>query len=415
MHIDLSANERAAVAACIALVTALCLVGCNRQQAGTTGEKAADSGSATATALGKPDDPVPGIAPPPAGVPSPEELAAALKNARPELSAADAARRVTRVVGMYVGRPVKVLDSAKLQGMYRVKWHPPKQPKNERETWITLDGEVMAHGRVDLRRRVQELEGLALFVECLRNWGLRLYVDRAEQKSQEQTKLLEPFTNRVLIDCTGDRKKLCAQSGQSVFPAHVWRGGSEIGPRPMKWYSDHFQCPLPKPDPIPDGTALKAADIAEKVRRMYELATDRTTELGGVREDGDVLHVTILQPGEPPVVRTEVVTIKEPFVLPDAMVLRRDTARLERNAKLIGCMRDQKAQLFAHRHNPASVRALGWLGPFATWITVDCGEKANEKACAEAKLRGYPTLIIGERRLEGPKSRADIEAFAGCK
>lgn len=374
-------------------------------------------------ALGPPDRHDPNIEQPPSGVPSGDLPPTAVKGSAPsgpaqpspEMSAADAARRVSNIVGVFVAHDVKIIGARKTEGLFEIKWRPGAKQKAENVTWLTADGEVLSHGRIDLQRRLEELRKLSSFVECLRNWKLTIAVDNDDPISRKQLAPFEPFADRLQVDCTGKLQKLCKDRGLVAFPTHSWRGGSEIGQRDPKWFTEHFQCPLPVVPKGPPPPALTAQDAAEKVRQLYEVATGRPAEIGAVRATPDAIFVTVIQAGDDPIIRNEVLSGDGRFMFPDPFVLARDTAGLNRDGVRMGCLRDLGAKIYLHGGDARSLRLLQALGPLGSMIAVDCREKSNATSCAQAKLRGFPTAVVGERRLEVNFGLRELQAMTGCK
>lgn len=351
-------------------------------------------------------------------VPQPGPTGAKAKGAtdgKDGYGAAQAGAAVVSFVKLLNGGEVTLEDVSERDNLYVVSYHGEGAKPVKRTVWVTRDGRWVTTNLVDIETRTEHLRQFDKWMTCLGNKGLRVYLDPSEPKSQQQSQALGPLVKRVSIDCSGPRKKLCANLGFTAFPTFIWKGKSEVGFRDRKWIAATLACPLRLFDKIAAPTSVNADDLGRRLHKLHALASDAPMDLVSVRRD-EATWVVVLSRGR---VRPQSISLRISedgvHILQAPIEMAKEIQKVRVRRAFVKCLTANKVRLFVSAKDDKSLRWLGSIAAEARGVAVDCASPAGKAMCAKAGIKKLPMAERAGTKL-GPRiTIEDLEALSGCK
>ncbi|GEM_PF-2608135 len=193
--------------------------------------------------------PVPNPAAPPSPRPTAQKPPSGPAKAAPasgKISGLTVAKRVLAFVRALDPTKEFVLKATTNEGyawIVRYEVRAEGQAPASHAVFVSIDGRYMSNTVTSIRQRIEHVHEQIRVGRCLLDKGVRVYVDASEKPSQEQILNLGLAADYVVIDCRGDRRKLCLARGVEAFPSVVWAGGGAVGLRRLDWFQSDLKCP----------------------------------------------------------------------------------------------------------------------------------------------------------------------------
>lgn len=135
------------------------------------------------------------------------------------------------------GKPVTVKVVEARSGLWRIVFSGAPQPDGkagpDREVWVSPDGQQMFGPGIDLPREIETLEADRAFARCLRDAGVRAFIDPRHADGRAMLAALGRFAGLVLLDCSTELPA-CHAAGVRTLPAVAVRGTIHAGPKDRK-------------------------------------------------------------------------------------------------------------------------------------------------------------------------------------
>ncbi len=133
-----------------------------------------------------------------------------------------AVARVMRRFELIEGQPIRVKEVEARSGMWRVRFSgvpdaAGKPSDKDREVWVSSDAKLMFAGGTALDAEIEQLEADRAFARCLRDAGVRAYVDPRAPAGAEQLVALGKFAGLLSIDCA-TQTAACHAAGARKLP-----------------------------------------------------------------------------------------------------------------------------------------------------------------------------------------------------
>ncbi|MEY3015443.1 MAG: hypothetical protein RIT45_4178 [Pseudomonadota bacterium] len=133
-----------------------------------------------------------------------------------------AVARVMRRFALIEGQPIRVKEVEARSGMWRIRFSgvpdgAGKPAAEDREVWVTADAKLMFAGGTVLDREIEQLEADRAFGRCLRDVGVRAYLDPRAPAGAEQLLALGKYAGMISIDC-GAQTAACHAAGVRKLP-----------------------------------------------------------------------------------------------------------------------------------------------------------------------------------------------------
>ncbi|MCB9739697.1 MAG: hypothetical protein H6747_10550 [Deltaproteobacteria bacterium] len=148
-----------------------------------------------------------------------------------------AVARVSRRFELIEGKPVRVKEVEARSGMWRIVFSGAPQADGktgpDREVWVSSDGQQMFGPGIELPRDIETLEADRAFARCLRDAGVRAFIDPRHADGRAMLAALGRFAGLVLLDCSTELAA-CHAAGVRTLPAVAVRGTIHAGPKDRK-------------------------------------------------------------------------------------------------------------------------------------------------------------------------------------
>lgn len=157
-----------------------------------------------------------------AKAPAPPQAPAMANQPIPGAEAA-AVQKVRKRWELISGQQVAVQEVEAVSGMWRIAFRltgDEQQQLPVRQVFVTQDARLLFESGVLIDAELETFEADRAFARCLRDRGLRVYLDPRSKAGVEQIAALGRFGGLVLVDCSADLQA-CVAAGARELPAVV--------------------------------------------------------------------------------------------------------------------------------------------------------------------------------------------------
>jgi len=160
--------------------------------------------------------------------------AAAVQSAPVAGSEAAAVEKVRKRWELMTGQQVAVQEVEAVSGMWRIAFRLAGDQEQQlplRQVFVSQDARLMFENGVLLDAELERFEADRAFARCLRDRGLRAYVDPRSKVGAEQVAALGRFGGLVLVDCS-ENLQACVAAGARTLPTVM------VGDKQLKGIQD---------------------------------------------------------------------------------------------------------------------------------------------------------------------------------
>lgn len=157
-------------------------------------------------------------------------------------------RAIDTVIKMYTmvaGKPMDVLETTEVSGMWRVTFQTRGTKEAPSTVHVTKDGKLAFEGGFELNRRYDKMQIDHNFAQCLHVRGLRVIGDSRDKTTTAQLKQVGSFAGKIFVDC-GRTKDGCAKLmkklGIKKLPVIEQGEDRFTGPRPRQFLETLSGC-----------------------------------------------------------------------------------------------------------------------------------------------------------------------------